>query len=93
MAAKNITFVINCIQRWGFAFWVTSLTATSLATALCTMLGSYFSELDDAQDEAVVPLQLPRQRRKSRASIVGSDVMVIAPDEDLLTNQPRRAVV
>ncbi|RHY56254.1 hypothetical protein DYB34_013837 [Aphanomyces astaci] len=83
----------SCIQRWGYAFWVTSLTATSLATALCTMLGSYFSELDDAQDEAVVPLQLPRQRRKSRASIVGSDVMVIAPDEDLLTNQPRRAVV
>ncbi|ETW06907.1 hypothetical protein, variant 3 [Aphanomyces invadans] len=68
----------SCIQRWGYTFWVTSLTASSVATALCTMLGSYFSELDEAVDEAA-PL---RQRRKSRASIVGSDVLVLPPDDD-----------
>ncbi|KAF0716069.1 Aste57867_3040 [Aphanomyces stellatus] len=72
----------SCVQRWGYTFWVASLTITSLATGVCTMLGAYFSDIDMPTEDETVPLKTPsRLSRRSRASIVGADLFVL-PDDD-----------
>ncbi|KAG9403458.1 hypothetical protein AC1031_006099 [Aphanomyces cochlioides] len=70
----------SCVQRWGYTFWISSLFLTSLATALCTMLGAYFSEVEMPDETPLVQVQ----RRKSRASIVGSDLLVFEEEDDNL---------
>ncbi|KAF0696240.1 Aste57867_12998 [Aphanomyces stellatus] len=79
----------SCIQTWGYTFWIISLVVTSLATALCTIIGSYWSQLEaqalSTMDETT-PLTLDgHTRRRSRvASIVrmGADFVAVPNEEE-----------
>ncbi|CAK4175091.1 unnamed protein product [Aphanomyces euteiches] len=74
----------SCIQAWGYQFWIASLIATSLATALCTIVGSYWAHLEaDSFNEEALPLNAARRRCAPIVHIEGDFVAV--PNEDAKT--------
>ncbi|KAF0745701.1 hypothetical protein Ae201684_000151 [Aphanomyces euteiches] len=74
----------SCIQAWGYQFWIASLIATSLATALCTIVGSYWAHLEaDSFNEEALPLNAARRRSAPIVHIEGDFVAV--PNEDAKT--------
>ncbi|KAF0716085.1 Aste57867_3032 [Aphanomyces stellatus] len=75
----------TCIARWGFSFWIASLLVASIGTALCTMVGTYFSHADP-QDETLMPLQDSTSKsniaRSRTTSLVGVDLVVLAMEDE-----------
>ncbi|KDO20815.1 hypothetical protein SPRG_13630 [Saprolegnia parasitica CBS 223.65] len=76
------------ITKYGYTFWIVSLTLTSCATALCTILGSRWAHSEELQEAAIheaTPLSVKQGRTRSyRASLVRIEAEFFAvPAEDV----------
>ncbi|OQR80841.1 Major Facilitator Superfamily (MFS) [Achlya hypogyna] len=75
------------ITKFGYTFWIASLSVTSCATAMCTILGSRWAHSDELKEEPLTektPLSVKQLRTRSyRASLVRIEAEFFAvPAED-----------
>ncbi|OQR87557.1 Major Facilitator Superfamily (MFS), partial [Thraustotheca clavata] len=72
------------IQRWGYSIWVMSLLVASLASGVCTMLGSYLARFHANSFEETIPIKSSgySSSRSRRASLINTQADFFAVEND-----------